>query len=392
MVYINPGLPGKRRIIPMKKSLTKKAKKVIEKGIEDLKRTSSLEGITKIGAQMMVQVAIEEEVTAYLNRDYYERNVTAAGSRSGSKPRAIKVGNGDIGIEMPQVRNAGDPFHSRILPPRVTQMDEIQEIIPLLYMNGLSTRKVKKAVGKLIGRKGLSHQNVMRISGRIVEEFNVWKKRDISTLQGGYLILDGIRLGVRAEPTEKEAVLVAWAVMEVGSRELVGVSLGNRESYSAWKGFLENLVRRGMSEPMLTIIGGCPGLIKAVDEVFPESDKQRCTKHKTENVLDKVLEQDRASGKEPVRRVFYASTYEHAKEAVELFKKKRSMKYPSAVECLTENIEDCLTYYKYPYQHWLRIRTTNIVERSFKEVKRRVKVAGRFQKEERGLTMVYWER
>lgn len=375
----------------MKKSLSKKTKKVIEENLEELLTMPPLRELTRIGARMMLQSAMEEEVTTYLERDFYERTSSAKGSRNGSKSRVVKIGSGDIGIRMPQVRNAGGPFHSQILPPRVTQMDEIQEIIPLLYMNGLSTRKVKKAVGKLIGGKGLSHQNVMRISGRIVEEFNVWKKRDISTLQVVYLILDGIRLGVRAETTEKEAVLVAWAFLEDGSRELVGVSLGNRESYNAWKGFLEDLVRRGMSDPMLTIIDGCPGLIKAVDEVFPESDKQRCTKHKTENILDKVLEQDRASVKESVRRVFYASTYEHAKEAVELFKKKWSMKYPSAVECLTDDIESCLTYYKYPYQHWLRIRTTNVVERSFKEVKRRVKGIGRFQNEERALTMVYWQ-
>ena len=375
----------------MKKSLSKKTKKVIEENLEEFLTMPPLRELTRIGARMMLQSAMEEEVTTYLERDLYERTSSAKGSRNGSKPRTVKIGSGDIGIRMPQVRNAGGPFHSQILPPRVTQMDEIQEIIPLLYINGLSTRKVKKAVGKLIGKKGLSHQNVMRISGRIVEEFNVWKKRDLSKLQVVYLILDGIRLGVRAETTEKEAVLVAWAFLEDGSRELVGVSLGNRESYNAWKGFLEDLVRRGMGDPMLSIIDGCPGLIKAVDEVFPESDKQRCTKHKTENVLDKVLEQDRASVKESVRRVFYASTYEHAKEAVELFKKKWSMKYPSAVECLTDDIESCLTYYKYPYQHWLRIRTTNVVERSFKEVKRRVKGIGRFQKEERALTMVYWQ-
>ncbi|MEK7864192.1 MAG: IS256 family transposase [Nitrospirota bacterium] len=375
----------------MKRSLSKKSKKVIEENLEELKAMPPLRELTRIGARMMLQVALEEEITANLERDYYERTTSAKGSRNGSKPRTVKIGSGDIGIKMPQVRNAEGPFHSLILPPRVTQMDEIQEIIPLLYMNGLSSRKVKKAVGKLIGQKGLSHQNVMRISGRVVEEFNVWKKRDLSALQVIYLILDGIRLGVRAGTTEKEAVLVAWAFMEDGSRELVGVSLGNRESYSAWKGFLEDLARRGMSEPMLTVIDGCPGLSKAVDEVFPESDKQRCTKHKTENVLDKALEQDRASVKESVRKVFYASTYEHAKEAVEMFKKKWSMKYPSAVECLTEDIESCLTYYKYPYQHWLRIRTTNVVERSFKEVKRRVKGIGRFQHEERALTMVYWQ-
>jgi len=375
----------------MKKSLSKKARKVIEDGVQEFMGLPPLTELTKIGARMMLQSALEEEVTGYLQRDFYERNAEANGSRSGSKPRTVKIGSGDIGLKMPQVINAGGPFHSRILAPRVTQMDEIQEIIPLLYMNGLSSRKVKKAVGKLIGKKGLSHQNVLRISSRIVEEFKAWKKRDLSTLQVIYLVLDAVRMGVRAGTKEKEAVLVAWAFLEDGSRELVGVSLGNSESYSAWKGFLEDLLKREMNVPMLTVIDGCPGLIRAVDEVLPESDKQRCTKHRTENVLDKVLEQDKASVKTSVRKVFYASTYEHAKEAVELFKKKWSMKYPSAVECLTENIEDCLTYYKYPYQHWLRIRTTNIVERSFKEVKRRVKVAGRFQNEERALTMVYWQ-
>lgn len=375
----------------MRKSLTKKARKVIDAGLEELRQVPTLSEIIRIGARMMLQVSVEEEVTTYLNRDYYERDERAVGSRNGSTPRTVKIGSGDIGLRMPQVRNAVGPFHSRILPPRLTQMDEIQEIIPLLYMNGISARKVKKAVGKLIGKKGLSHQNVMRISERVVEEFNVWKKRDLSELKPVYLILDGIRLGVRAGTTEKEAVLVAWAFLEDGSRELVSVSLGNRESYNAWKVFLEDLLKRGMGEPMLTIIDGCPGLIKAVDEVFPESDKQRCTKHRTENVLDKVVERDKASVKESVRKVFYASTYEHAKEAVELFKKKWSMKYPSAVECLTEDIESCLTYYKYPYQHWLRIRTTNVVERSFKEVRRRVKGIGRFQNEERALTMVYYQ-
>jgi putative transposase len=375
----------------MKKSLTKKAQKVIEGGVKEMLGLPPLMELTRIGARMMLQSAMEEEVTTYLERDFYERTPSAKGSRNGSKPRTVKIGGGDIGLGMPQVRNAGGPFHSRILPPRVTQMDEVQEIIPLLYMNGLSTRKVKKAVGKLLGKKGLSHQNVSRISGRIVDEFNVWKKRDLSELQPVYLILDGIRLGVRAETKDKEAVLVAWAFLEDGSRELVGVSLGNQESYNAWKGFLGDLMSRGMGQPMLTIIDGCAGLNKAVDEVLPESDKQRCTKHRTENVLDKVLDKDKASVKESVRKVFYASTYEHAREAVEMFKKKWRMKYPSAVECLTDGIESCLTYYKYPYQHWLRIRTTNVVERSFREVKRRVKVIGRFQNEERALTMVYWQ-
>jgi len=375
----------------MRKSLSKKAKKVIEEQLEGFMRVPSLSEITRLGARMMLQSALEEEVTAYLERDYYERIGDKKGKRNGSKPRTVKTGCGDLPLKMPQVRDAGGPFHSLILPPRVTQMDEVSELIPLLYMNGISTRKVKKAVGKFLGEKGLSHQNVSRISGKIVEEFKQWKTRDLSGLKVVYLILDGIRLGVRGGTREKEAVLVAWAFLEDGSRELIGVSLGNQESYSSWKGFLDDLLRRGMNEPMLTIIDGCPGLVKAVHEVFTEADVQRCTKHKTENVLDKVLKQDRANVKESVRKIFYASTYEHALEAVELFKKNWNRKYPSATECLLEDIEACLTYYKYPYQHWRRIRTTNVAERGFREVKRRTKGVGRFQAEERALTMVYWQ-
>jgi len=375
----------------MRESLSKKSKKVIEKELRGLKQRSSLAELTRIGARMMLEVAVEEELTAFLGRDYYERRDDQEGSRSGSKPRTIKIGSGDIEIGMPKVRDAGGPFHSEILPPRVTRMDEIQDVIPLLYMNGLSSRKVKKSVAKLLGKRGLSHQNVIRITEKIVEEFNLWKKRDLSELKVVYLILDGIRLGVRAGTQEKEAVLVAWGFLEDGSRELISVSLGNQESYSAWKGFLEDMIKRGLNEPMLTVIDGCPGLGKAVEELFPNSDIQRCTKHRTENVLDKVLKEDRDKVKDSLRKIFYAPTYEHAKEAIEMFKRDWGRKYPSAVECLQEDIELCLTYYKYPYRHWKRIRTTNAVERSFREVRQRTKGIGRFKDEERALTMVWWQ-
>ncbi len=373
------------------RSLSKKSKKVIQKRMEEFKQMNSLAELARTGARMMLEVALEEEVMGFLGRDYYERRVEQNGSRSGSKPRTVKIGCGDIEIGMLQTRGSGTPFHSAILPPRVTQMQEVQETIPLLYMNGLSTRKVKKAIGKLLNNKGLSHQNVSRISGKVVEEFRGWKIRDLSDLKVIYLILDGVRLGVRAGTKEKEAVLVAWAFLEDGTRELLSVSLGNQESYSAWKYFLEDMVNRGLEEPALTVIDGCPGLIKAVKDVFPASDIQRCTKHKTENVLDKVLKQDRAEVKNSLRKIFYALTYDHAKEAIEIFKKQWGKKYPSALEVLMNDIELCLTYYKYPYIHWRRIRTTNAVERSFREVKQRTKVIGRFKDEERALTMVWWQ-
>ena len=186
-------------------------------------------------------------------------------------------------------------------------------------------------------------------------------------------------------------MLVAWAFLEDGSRELINVSLGNQESYGAWKGFLEDMLKRGLREPLLIVIDGCPGLIKAVKEIFPSSDIQRCTKHRTENVLNKVLKEDRDAVRDSLRKIFYASTYEHALEAIELFKRNWGKRYPSAVEILMEDIEDCLTYYKYPYQHRRRIRTTNAVERSFAEIKRRTAGIGRFKNEDRALMMVYWQ-
>jgi putative transposase len=147
----------------------------------------------------------------------------------------------------------------------------------------------------------------------------------------------------------------------------------------------------GLNEPLLTVIDGCPGLIKAVAEAFPASDIQRCTKHKTENVLNKVLKNDRGKVKDSLRKIFYAPSYEHALEALELFKKDWGKKYPSALECLVDDIKLCLTYYNYPYTHRKRIRTTNAAERSFREVKRRTKIIGRFQDETRALTMVWWQ-
>ncbi|MBI5198695.1 MAG: IS256 family transposase [Nitrospirae bacterium] len=356
-------------------SISKKSRKVIEENLEVLRGRHPL---------------IEEELCMLLGRDYYERN-RQAGSRNGSKRRAVNVGVGDIEIAMPQVRGSERPFHSKILPPYIRQMDEIKEVVPLLYMNGISTRKVKGSIKKLLKDKGFSHQNVLRLTERIVEEFRGWRRRDLSGLKVLYLILDGIWLGVRAGTREKEAVLVARAFLEDGNAELISVSLGNQESYSAWKGFLEDMIKRGLNDPLLIVIDGCPGLIRAVEELFPGSDIQRCTKHRTENVLNKVLKEDRAVVKESIRKIFYASTYEHAKEAIEIFKRDWGRKYPSASECLKEYIEACLTYYKYPYRHWRRIRTTNAVERSFREVRGRVRGIGRFKDEERALTMVYWQ-
>lgn len=374
----------------MKKRLSKKSEKVIKEMMEQRLFEHPLALVAKAGARMMLRVALEEEIMDVLERDYYERSEGAKGYRNGYKYRTIKLSCGDVRIDMPQAWGLAHPFHSAILPPYQTRMKELEEVIPLLYMNGLSTMRVKRSLKKILGKKGLSNTTVSRITHKVVDEFRVWKQRDLFSFRVLYLILDGIRVGVRAGTNEKEAVLVAHAFLEDGRREVLSVALGNRESYNSWKGFLDDLRQRGLSDPLLIVTDGCAGLLRAIEEVFPVVETQRCTKHRMENVLEKMLKEDRLEVKDDLRKVFYAPTYEHAKEAIIIFERKWGKRYPSAVECLLNGIEACLTYYKFPYAHWKRIRTTNVIERTFREVRQRVRLIGRFKDEGRALATVWW--
>lgn len=257
-------------------------------------------------------------------------------------------------------------------------------------MEGCSPRRVKRSLKKVLGKRGLSHTTVNKITNKVIEEFKGWRRRDLSGLEVIYLILDGIRIGVRGGTGEKEAVLVAYAFLGDGRREVLSVELGNRESYNSWKYILDDLRQKGLIDPLLIVTDGCPGLLKAVEDVFPGVETQRCTKHRMENVIEKVLKEDHEEVRDDLRKIFYAPTYEHAKEAVVIFEKKWGKKYPSAIKCLSEGIENCLTYYKFPYSHWKRIRTTNTIERGFREVRQRVRVIGRFKDEEKALATVWW--
>jgi len=372
------------------KRLSKKSEKVIREMMEDGRFFENpLSVMAREGARMMLRVALEEELTEALGRDMYERSCEARGWRNGYKERTVKLSCGDIRVSVPKARGMAEPFCSKVLSPYQTRMGELEEVIPLLYMNGLSTRRVKRSLKKVFGKRGLSHQSVSRISGKVVEEFKAWRQRDLSGLDVLYLVIDGIMVGVRAGTSEKEAVLVANAFLEDGSRDVLGVALGSRESYLSWKGFFDDLRQRGLKDPLLIVSDGCPGLLRAMEEVFPGVETQRCTRHRMENVLEKVLKADREAVRDDLRKVFYAPTLEHSREAAGLFGKKWR-KYPSAVECLLTGLEKCQTYYKFPYTHWRRIRTSNMVERGFREVRQRIKTMGRFRDEERGLATVWW--
>ncbi|MFH0872139.1 MAG: IS256 family transposase, partial [bacterium] len=363
------------------RKLPRKAAQLVEAAMQITTSQHPLAWITQWGARLMLQVALEEEVMAFLRRDWYERRPGGSSIwRNGSKPRTVKVAGGDVTIAMPQVRGAGQPFHSGLLPPYLTRMRELEEAIPLLYLHGLSTRRVRKALGKLWGQRGLSKTTVVRLTQRLVEAFVTWRQRDLSPLEVVYLFLDGIRLGVRKGTREKEAVLVAHAVLADGRsacalhadrREVLSVALGSRESTRAWTDLLEDLKRRGLPEPVLVITDGGGGLLAAVEAHFPEILRQHCTKHKLANVLEKVPKgchlpvrgRTQTGGEvgDAARWVLYAPTLAQAQEALVLFKRAYAKRFPSAVECLQRDLEACWTYYRFPLRHWRRIRTTNVL-------------------------------
>ena len=187
----------------------------------------------------------------------------------------------------------------------------------------------------------------------------------------------------------REAVLVAHAVLADGRREVLAVALGSRESTRAWTALLEDLKQRGLPAPLLIITDGGGGLLAAVEASFPDVPRQHCTKHKLANVLEKVPKGAQAEVGDAARRVWSAPTREQAEEALALFERAYQKRFPSAVECLHRDLEACWTDSQFPLAHWKRIRTTNVLERSFREVRRRVREVGRFQDERRALAMVH---
>ncbi len=247
----------------------------------------------------------------------------------------------------------------------------------------------KQRLKPLWKEAGLSRSSISRANKKLHDQFKAWKRRDLSDKKVMYLFLDGVNERVRFGSSEKEGILVAHAVLEDGSRELLSLELGPRESKDAWSSILENMLARGLQEPDLVVSDGAKGLINAVKKTWPNIARQRCTAHKTRNVLNRVPRKQQKRVKRNLTKIFHATDLNTAKRAVTQFLKIFGDEFPTACEVLAGEIEDCLTFYKFPEAHWKRIRTSNVIERAFKEVRRRTRVVGRFPNEKAALTLVW---
>jgi putative transposase len=377
-------------------TVSKTSRALPDISIEDLGLTfdeisgQGLDVIAREGARMILELALNEEVDAFLNRRRYERKAEApTGYRNGSRARMLQCGSGEIVIRKPKIAGAKEPFSSKVIERWQRKSKDLEAVLPALYVEGLSTRDFKRALGPLVGESGLSRSSISRLNKALKASFAAWRKRDLSEEKVVYVFLDGYYLGVRKGGREKDALLIAHGVRADGSRVLLGVYMGGRESTESWKGALQDLVDRGMSGVSLLVTDGNPGLGRAMKEVMPEVGRQRCTAHKTRNVLARVKKRRQEEVKRALNCIFHAACLEDALKAASDFHRRYSKEFPTATEVLAKDLPECLTFYRFPESHWRRIRTSNVLERAFLEVRRRTDVIKRLPDEMSALALVF---
>ena len=352
----------------------------------------TLSEVFRSGAQLMLQHALEVEVGEALGRSYYENapeTTKTRGRRNGYEPRRVLSGEGAVTVQVPQVRESETGFRSKILDAYVSRTEMLDELIARMYVHGMSTRDIEATFEDVLSGKGVSKSVVSRVTERLSDDFEAFRKRDLSGEPLLYLELDGTYLRYHQGAEKKEPVLVATGYRTDGTRVLLHIGPGNRESYENWKGFLHEMVARGLNAPLLIVTDGNPGVLKAIEEVFPESLKQRCQKHRLENILGKAPKEVREELKAAVLESFHAKSYklglQKGREVIERY----SQRFPSAMKCMEETLEACLQVLKLPRAHHKRLRTANLLERTFGEHKRRTKVIPHFFTEKAALKLTY---
>ncbi len=339
---------------------------------------ASLSDILRTGARRLLMQAIEQEVEEYISSNKSEKDSDGKRLvvRNGySKERSVQTGIGTFDISMPRVRDKRPDKHfsSRLLPPYLRKTKEIEELIPWLYLKGISTGDFSDALVSILGEnsKGFSANTVVRLKEAWQEDYEVWNKRSFSESEYVYIFADGVYFNLRLEG-ERQCVLVIMGVKSDGTKELVAVEDGVRESEMSWTQILIDLKNRGFTNgPELAIGDGALGFWNAMEKIYPQSKHQRCWVHKTANVLNKLPKGQQPQAKSLLNEIYMSSTKKDSIIAWRKFVTIFQDKYPKAVECLDKNKNDLLTFYDFPAAHWIHIRTSNSIESLFATVRLR---------------------
>jgi putative transposase len=348
----------------------------------------SLTPILRQGAQRLLAQAVEAEVADYIARHADLRD--AAGHRlvvrNGHKDeREIQTGIGPIAVRQPRVNDKrldenGQrvQFTSAILPPYLRKTRSIEELIPWLYLKGISTGDFSEALAALLGPEapGLSASTVVRLKASWEEEYQAWSKRSLAGQRYVYVWADGVyfnvRLGGDGESPNRQCILVLIGATAEGKKELIAIQDGYRESEQSWTELLLDVRSRGLVEaPKLAVGDGALGFWAALRKVFEDTREQRCWVHKTANVLNDLPKGKQPKAKSMLHDIWMAETKADAGRAFDLFVETFAAKYPKAVECLKKDREVLLTFYDFPAEHWAHLRTTNPIESTFATVRLR---------------------
>jgi len=345
-----------------------------------------------LGAQKLAQEALEQEVTDYLGREHYQRrqkDEEHLGYRNGYRQKGLDTAEGRIHLQVPQVRDSSEPYQSRLMGFLRGNSDVLERLALEMYTRGLSTRDIEEAFQEATGDMLLSRTAVSTITGQLWADYQAFCERDLSCFDVEYLFLDGVYESLRHIAGLKEGVLVAWAICRDGSKVLLHMALGSKESYSAWQEFIRNMQSRGLQTPVLVATDGAPGLVRAVEEAWPQSLRQRCLAHKIRNVIDKVPDHAKAEVKAMVHSAYYAPNRAVGEMVAEDLLKRYQDLYPAAMKSFLDDLEACWAYLRCPVVHHKRVRTTNLLERAFVEQKRRTKIIPRFWTEKSCLKLVF---
>jgi transposase-like protein len=340
-----------------------------------------LSGILRDGAQRLLTQAIEAEVTEWI--DSHRHVQDGAGHRqvvrNGHLPqRTLLTGVGPVEVRQPRVLDrrpaaAAEPFSSKILPPYLRKTKSIEELIPWLYLKGISTGDFSEALSALVGpaAKGLSASTITRLKEVWQQEFQEWSRRSLKGKEYVYVWADGVHFNIRLEE-DRQCILVLMGATADGRKELIAIADGFRESEQSWKALLLDVKARGLAvDPKLATGDGALGFWKALGQVYPTCREQRCWVHKTANVLDKLPKRLQPEAKNKLHQIWMAETRADAHEAFELFIQTYQAKYPKATDCLAKDRAVLLTFYDFPADHWIHLRTTNPIESTFATVRLR---------------------
>jgi transposase-like protein len=348
--------------------------------------------LMKKAVQRLLQEALEQEVTDHLGRGHYERqpdNGPHRGYRNGYEPKRLKTSEGQVEVKVPQLRETLEPYQSRVLPLVGRKTALLEHLVQEMYARGLSTRDIEDLFQDVHGQWLLSRSAVSEMTKALWKEYQTFCERELSGFEVIYLFLDAVYESMRLNRGPKEGILVAWGITREGYRVLLHLTLGNKESYENWRDLLRDMVKRGLKIPVVVTSDGAPGLIRAIGEMWPRSLRQRCLVHKIRNIVNKLPSEAIPEVKAHLEAVFRAPTCEGGRALAQQVLKKYQDLYPSAMKAFAEDLEACLNHLRCPVVHRKVIRTTNLLERTFEEEKRRSKVIPRFFDEKSCLKLAF---